>query len=325
MGFDRSVLDFNVEKVTDQLVDFIRSQVTDVFKRKGIVIGLSGGIDSAVAGALSVRAVGADRVFGVLLPESDSNPVSREYGRTAAEGLGIKYEEVVITPMLEAFGVYDIRNSVVRKYFPDFKDGTRFRLMLPQDLLDRDRISAYHLEVEMPGGEIESKRLSRDDYLTMMAANDIKQRVRMTQLYYHAEKRHYIVCGTTNLPETIQGFFVKFGDGGVDIEPLTNLYKAQVFKLGEYLGVPQEILDRTPSPDTYSLPVSDKDFYFCMPYDMADMILYALRNGISKEETAESLGLTPEQVVRAWKDYERKEEATAMLRSLPPAPELVMK
>ena len=261
----------------------------------------------------------------MLLPDSDSNPVSRDSGRLSAESLGLVFEEVEITPMLESFGVYDVRNDIVRKYFRDHKDDGKFRLTLPQDLLDRDRISAYHLEVEMPGGEIESRRLARNDYLTMMAANDIKQRVRMTQLYYHAEKRHYIVCGTTNLPETVQGFFVKFGDGGVDIEPLTNLYKAQVFKLGKYLGVPQEILDRTPSPDTYSLPVSDKDFYFCMNYDTADMILYALKNNISREETAEALGLTPDQVERAWKDFERKQNATEMLRTLPPAPELVMK
>jgi NAD+ synthase len=325
MVFDRSVLDFDVEKVSDQLVDFIREQVTGVFRRKGIVIGLSGGIDSAVAGALSVRALGAGRVFGLLLPERDSNPVSREYGRLAAEGLGIEYREVEITPMLEAFGIYEIRNEIVRKYFPDHRNDQKFRLTLPQDLLDRDRISAYFLEVEVSEGDIESRRLSRDDYLTMMAANDIKQRVRMTQLYYEAEKRHYIVCGTTNLPETVQGFFVKFGDGGVDIEPLTNLYKTQVFKLAEYLGVPKQIIERTPSPDTYSLPVSDKDFYFCMTYDMADMILYALRNGISREETAEALGLTPEQVTRAWKDFTRKEDATTMLRSMPPAPELVMR
>lgn len=325
MEFNRSVFDFDVEKVTTKLVDFIRDQVTDTFKKKGIVIGLSGGIDSAVAGALSVRAVGADRVFGVLLPERDSNPISCEYGRFSAERLSIEYEEIEITPMLESFDVYDVRNDIVRKYFPDHKDDGKFRLTLPQDLLDRDRISAYSLEVEMPGGKIESKRLSRNDYLTMMAANDIKQRVRMTHLYYQAEKRHYIVCGTTNLPETVQGFFVKYGDGGVDIEPLTNLYKTQVFKLGKYLGVPKEILERTPSPDTYSLPVSDKEFYFCMSYDTADMILYALRNNIPREETAEALGLTPEQVDRAWKDFERKREATMMLRAMPPAPELVMK
>jgi len=325
MGFDRSVLDFDVEKVAGQLIDFLREQVTIVFNRKGIVIGLSGGIDSTVAAALSVRALGRKRVFGVLLPEKDSNPISREYGRSVAEQIGIECEEVEITPVLEAFGVYEKRTAIVKKYFPGYEDGQRFRLTLPQDLLDRDRISAYYLELEMAEGKIESKRLERDDYLTMMAANDIKQRVRMTQLYYEAEKRYYIVCGTTNLPETAQGFFVKFGDGGVDVEPLTNLYKSQVFKLGDYLGVPREVMERTPSPDTYSLPVSDEDFYFCMPYDIVDMILYALLNNIPKEETARALGLTEDQVDRAWKDFERKKNATKMLRSMPPAPELIMR
>ncbi|TFG90504.1 MAG: NAD(+) synthase, partial [Candidatus Atribacteria bacterium] len=180
----------------------------------------------------------------------------------------------------------------------------------------------YHLELEKKDGKIETKRLAHQDYLKMMAANDIKQRVRMTQLYYEAEKRYYIVCGTTNLPETIQGFFVKYGDGGVDIEPLTNLYKKQVFDLGKYLGVPQEVLQRTPSPDTYSLPVSDKDFYFCMPYETLDLVMYAMLNGIPADKTASVTGLTIEQLERAWKDFKRKRKATETLRALPPSPEL---
>ena len=319
MGFDISVLDIDPESIADELAGFIREQVTKTYRRMGIVIGLSGGIDSAVAGALSVRALGQNRVFGVLLPEKDSNPVSRDYGRAAAESLGIECEEVEITPMLESFGVYEKRDAIVKKHFPDWK-GERFRLTLPQDLLDKDRISVYRLEVEQDHGTIASKRLSRDDYLGMMAANDIKQRVRMTQLYYEAEKRHYIVCGTTNLPETAQGFFVKHGDGGVDIEPLTHLYKTQIFRLAEHLDVPRQIIERTPSPDTYSLPVSDEDFYFCMPYDTVDLILYAMNNGVPKEAVAETLGLRIEQVERAWHDLQRKEESTKTLRMLPPSP-----
>jgi NAD+ synthase len=312
----------DAEKISGQIEEFIRDQVRAFFRRRGIIIGLSGGIDSAVAGALSVRAVGADRVHGILLPEKDSSPKSRPYGAQVAEALGIEYTEVDITPMLVSFGVYEKRDVVVRKYFPDLGDEYTFRLSLPQDLLERDRINAYNLEVQDKGGAIMSARLAAGDYLEIMAANDIKQRVRMTTLYYEAERRSYIVCGTTNRAETEQGFFVKFGDGGVDIEPLAPLYKNQVFALGRYLGLPQDVLDRTPSPDTYSLEVSDKDFYFCLSYDTVDMILYAQEHSISKEETAEALGLEMEQLERGWRDLERKREATRHLRVGPPAPEL---
>jgi NAD+ synthase len=208
---------------------------------------------------------------------------------------------------------------VVEKLIPDVARPYKFRLVLPQDLLDRDRLNVYYLEVLPEGGEVIRKRLPIKDYLQIMAANDIKQRVRMTTLYYEAERRHYIVCGTTNKSETVQGFFVKYGDGGVDIEPIAHLYKLQVYQLGRYLGVPGEILSRTPSPDTYSFEVSDEDFYFCLPYHVADTILYAIEKDIPKEEIAASLGLEQDQVERAWADLAHKIELTRHLRIMPPA------
>jgi NAD+ synthase len=322
MELSKDVLKIDAEKVADKLAGFIRDKVRNYFKRKGAVIGLSGGIDSAVAGALCVKALGKERVHGLILPERDSNPVSREYGILAAKSLGITWEEIDLTPMLEVFGVYSRRDAIVRKYFPDLKRDYQFRITLPQDMLDRDRINVYHLEVKDGDGSMKSARLSRDDYLGMIAANDIKQRTRMIQFYYAAEKRYYIVCGTTNLPETLQGFFVKYGDGGVDIEPLVPLYKDQVFQLARHLGVPKEIIDRTPSPDTYSYVVSDQEFYFCIPYDMIDLILYAMEHNLPKEEAAQSLGITMEQLNRAWRDIERKREATEPLRNLPPTPSM---
>ena len=315
-------LAIDAAKVSTEMEDFIRSNLTDFFKKKGIIIGLSGGIDSSVCAALSVRAIGADRVYGVLLPEKDSNPISSEYGRLMAESLGIQYHEIELTGILESFGVYEKRDQIVKKVFPDISGEYKFRLVLPQDLLEKDRLNVYRVEVQLEDGTRLSERLSHKDYLGLMAANDIKQRVRMTQLYYEAEKRNYIVCGTTNRSETVQGFFVKFGDGGVDIEPLAPLYKVQVYELAEYLDVPKEIRDRTPSPDTYSLEVSDKDFYFCLPYDMLDIIMYGAENNVPKETVAKEMGLEVAQVERVWKDLERKREGTEHLRALPPSPEM---
>ncbi len=320
MEFTDHVLDIDAEKLSAYLTEFIRDQVKNVYHRKGLIVGLSGGIDSSVAAALSVRALGPERVFGVLLPEKDSSPDSSRLGRLCADYLGIDYHTVEITPMLTGFGVYAKRDAIVKKYFPDYDGKMKFRLTLPQDLMDRDRISTYHLDIEKNDGKIESTRLAHKDYLKMIAANVIKQRVRMTQLYYEADKRYYIVCGTTNLPETIQGFFVKYGDGGVDIEPLAGLYKKQVFDLGSHLGIPDEILKRTPTPDTYSLPVSDKDFYFCMPYETLDLVLYSILNDIPAETAARTVGLSVEQLERARKDIERKRKTTEILRMLPPSP-----
>lgn len=318
MRFDASVLTIDPAKAALEIEAFIRDKVANYFKRRGVVVGLSGGIDSALSAALSVRALGADRVFGVYLPERDSSSKSLAYGQLVAKSLGIESVKIDITPQLESFGVYERRDAIVKKLFPALKGPYTFRIVLPQDLLERDRLNIYHLEVAPAKGERLSARLSYEDYLNMIAANDIKQRTRMTWLYYEAERRGYVVGGTTNRSELEQGFFVKYGDGGVDIEPLAHLYKNQVYQIARCVKVPQEVIDRTPSPDTYSLEVSDKEFYFCLPYETADLILYAITHNVPKKDVAAGLGLESDQLERAWRDLQRKKDATEHLRSGPP-------
>jgi NAD+ synthase len=319
MEFNNEVLNINCEAESQRIEQFIREQVFQNFRKKGIIIGLSGGIDSAVVATLSVRAMGAERVIGLILPERESNPISAQYAERLATALGIRWEKVEITPMLESFGVYARREAIVKKYFSEFDPAQwKFRLVMPQNLLDKDRFNVSSLQVSDSNGRVDSKRLAMDDYLAMVAATDIKQRVRMTMLYYFAEKNNYIVAGTTNVPELAQGFFVKYGDGGVDIEPIAHLYKTQVFQLARYLEVPAEIIERTPSPDTYSFVVSDQEIYFCLPYETLDLLLYARANQVPTAQIVAALKLQPEQIERAFRDFDAKEKASAHLRQMPP-------
>ena len=318
MNFRRDILKVKCDEEVERVEKFIKEQTYSRHRRKGVVVGISGGVDSAVTAALAVRALGAERVLGLILPEKESNPVSAQYARNLAQRVGIRTQEVDITPILMAFGVYDIREEIVNRTIPQYHSGDLFRLVMPQDLLERDRLNIARLEVQTRDGYRYSKRLSSEDYSTMVAATDIKQRTRMTLLYYYAEKNNYLVGGTTNRSEYLQGFFVKYGDGGVDIEPIAHLYKTQVYQLASYLDIPEEIIKRTPSPDTFSYTVSDKEFYFCLPYEELDLLLYAWKNEVPLEEVEEVLGLTPEQIRRAFRDFASKYNATKHLRQLPP-------
>lgn len=317
----QEMLRVDPESECARICAFIREQVVARFKRQGAVIGLSGGIDSALVSELLVRALGRERVLGLILPERESNPVSEIYAKKQAAKLGIRVERVDISAQLKAFGVYERRNEVIRSIFPDFDDSYVFNISLPQNLLEKDRLNYRFITVVDKHQNRKTARLSSQQWLAISACQNIKQRVRMINLYFWAERSNYLVCGTTNKSEAEAGFFVKFGDGGVDIEPIAHLYKTQVFQLARYLGVIDEIINRTPSPDTYSLPVSDQEFYFCLPYPMLDLALYAREHGVSIEQAAELLSISKEQLSRIYKDLEAKARATWHLRSLPPSVE----
>ena len=317
MDFHKDILKIDCQSEVERICSFIQQQVR-AMKRDGIVVGLSGGIDSALMAAICVRALGKDRVFGLILPEKESNPVSAEYATKHANQLAIETETINITPTLAAFGTYQKRDDVIRKVFPEYNDQYKSKITLPADLLSRDAFNFFTLRIDDGKGNVKSARLDKKMLNGIVAATDSKQRTRMMHLYYYAELKNYIVCGTTNKTEVLEGFFVKYGDGGVDIEPISHLYKTQVYQLAEYLGVISEIIERAPSPDTWSFQVSDEEFYFRMPYATLDLLLYAWEYEIPLERVCETMNLTEEQVNRAIRDFNAKYNATKHLRQLPP-------
>ena len=320
MNFNKDILEIrNLEEVSKNLQEFIKDQVYNKFKRRGVVVGISGGVDSAVTASLCVKALGAENVIGLIMPERESNSKSQPLAEKLAKQLGIRTEYVDLTPILYSHNMYQIKDSIVKKNFPAFDNSCKYRLVVPQDLMERDRINISYLEVLDGEGQVHKMRLSLSDYSTLWAATTMKHRTRMTTLYFHAERNNYLVVGTTNKAETVQGYYVKYGDGGVDLEPQANLYKTQVYQLAEHLGVPQEIIQRKASPDTWSYEVSDEEFFYSLPYKTLDLLWFAKENEVAIEDVERALGLTREQIGRAYKDQERKWKSSQHLRAMPPS------
>jgi NAD+ synthase len=318
MEFTKDILKIDCGAEAERISAFIKAQVRSMH-RQGIVIGLSGGVDSALSASLAVKALGKDRVFGLILPEKESSPESAELALEQAGRLGMAAEVIPITPVLEAFGTYDKRDAVVKSIFPDFGAGDTMKITLPSDLLNRDGLNYFTLTVIAPDGKARSARLNGEQARGIIAATSTKHRTRMMTQYYHAETLNYLVCGTTNRSEALQGLFVKYGDGGVDIEPIVHLYKNQVFQLARHLGVIPAILDRAPCPDTYSAPVTDEEWFFRMPLEQLDLLLYAWENEIEEAEVCRVTGLAAGQVGRAFRDFDSKHSAARHMDRMPPS------
>lgn len=317
MNFNLDVLKIDPVQELDKLSEFIVGQVNAVYRKKGVVVGLSGGIDSACIAAVAVHALGKEKVIGLVLPESESNPISSEYATKHAQALGIEHRQINITSTVDSVVKYKWRDDFIQKLIPEYKPGYKYNITLPTDLLERASFSFYRLQVQMPDGELKSKRLNLDEFLTITSFANIKIRSRMLHLYAEAEKRNLLVAGTTNRTEFILGDFCKYGDGGTDIEPFTHLYKNQIYQLSDHLEVISEIVDRKPSPDTFSLPVSDQEFFFRIAFDKLDHLLYAWEHEVPTNEVAEVLDLSEDAVGRAYNDFASKYRATAHLRELP--------
>jgi NAD+ synthase len=313
--FSARALEIDPERTSAAIQLAIRRHVLDL-RRKGIVVGLSGGIDSSVVTALCARALGADRVQVLLMPERDSSSESQALGQLLATKLGTPTIVEEIASTLAAAGCYRRQEEAIRMVFPEYGEGYRHKVTLPS-ILDNDRLNVSELTIQSPTGELRKSRMPAAAYLQLIAATNFKQRVRKMMEYYHADRLNYAVAGTPNRLEYDQGFFVKLGDGAADLKPIAHLYKTQVFALALYLGVPEEIRRRTPTTDTFSMPQTQEEFYFALPYHKMDLCLYARNHHVSAEEVAPVVELTVEQVERVFRDIDQKRRTTQYLHARP--------
>ena len=314
--FSREVLGIDPRQAVEAIETSIRATVLGDLRRRGAVVGISGGIDSSVVAALCARAFGPERVLGVLMPERDSSGDALRLGRMLADQLGIQWVVEDIEAALAAFGCYERQAEAARMVFPEYGEGWRCKLVLPP-LLDGDRLNVAQLAVADPDGNERRSRMPPAAFLQMVAATNFKQRTRMAMAYYHADRLNFAVAGTPNYAEYDQGFFVKQGDGAADFKPIAHLYKTQVYALAAYLGVPAEIQQRRPTTDTYSLAQTQEEFYFALPYQEMDLCLWAVNHGVTPSEVAPAIGLTEEQVGRVFRDIEAKRRASRYLHAVP--------
>lgn len=311
--FNRDVLDLDLEQEAIEIGAAWRQTVVKRLMRRGVVVAISGGIDSSCTAGLAVRTFGPKKVFGLLLPERDSSGASVKLGKQLAEHLGIDYAIEDIQPTLASIGCYKRYDAAIQTVFPDYGEGWKSKIVLPSDLLDSDRLNFYSLVVQTPDGETLTERLPVQAYLDIVASTNFKQRIRKTLEYYHADRLNYAVAGTPNRLEYDQGFFVKNGDGAADVKPIAHLYKTQVYAMARHLGLPDEICRSTPTTDTYSLEQGQDEFYFVLPYAEMDLLLWAKNNAVPAEEAAQTMGLEAVQVERVYKDIDRKRATTLPL------------
>ncbi len=268
------------------LTAFIRNAVED-FRREGVVVGLSGGLDSAVVAALAVRALGADGVLGLILPERDSAPESKQLARHLARSLGIRCRTVGLTLLLALLGVY---RQLPLWLIP----GRRLKAKAVLHYYEQFRKSLPEGETPFSAVMIGTRGLSGPWLNQTVAYHRVKVRLRTIVLYYYAERYNLLVAGTANKTELATGLFVRYGDTAADIAPLATLYKTQVRALAEYLQVPQEIIARPPSPDL--LPGLTDELAIGLDYATLDKVLWRLERGMDAETIAGEFGLSPAQV-----------------------------
>jgi NAD+ synthase len=309
------VLDLDLEKEATQIAARLREITARTLRRRGLVVAISGGIDSSVSFALAVRALGPERVLGLILPEQDSSDDSAVRAGILARHLGVQTETCDIAPTLEAIGCYRWRDEAVRSVIPEYGTGWRMKIVIAGGI--DGRINHFKIIAQAPDGGRVEKSLGLKPYLQIVAATNFKQRIRKTLEYFHADRLNYAVVGTPNRLEYDQGFFVKNGDGSADVKPIAHLYKSQVYAMARHLGLPERVCAAIPTTDTYSLAQGQDEFYFALPYAQMDLALWALNHNRPAHELAAAIGVDTATAEAVYADIRAKRLTTRYLH-MPP-------
>jgi NAD+ synthase len=310
-----SALNLDYKQEAERIVARLREVTSRVLHKRGLVVAISGGIDSSVCAALAVRALGPDRVYTLSLPERDSSPVAAVRARALSEHLGVRMETFDIAPALQAIGCYEARDAAVRRALPEYGAGWKMKIVISGGT--EGLINHFNLVAHAPDGTAHERTLGLSEYLQIVAATSFKQRLRKTLEYFHADRLNYAVTGTPNRLEYDQGFFVKNGDGAADVKPIAHLYKTQVYGMARHLGLPETVCAAVPTTDTYSLPQGQDEFYFALPYRAMDVALWALNHDVPESQLARLLDIAPDRARAVYDDITTKRRTTRYLHQAP--------
>lgn len=318
-----NILKIDTDQTAKKIEEFVEKTVIQKMKKKGAVLGISGGIDSSVTAAICVNALSKEKVHGLLMPEKESEKDSLKLGKMLSDFLSIDSSLEDISPILDSLKCYKKRNDAIKRIIPEYAKDWKFKIVLPS-LLDSNKYRIFHIIARSPKGEIIKKRLNHRTYMEILSATNFKQRVRKMMEYYYANKLDYAVIGTPNRLEYDQGFFVKNGDGAADIKPMAHLYKTQVYQLADYYKIPDIIKNKPPTTDTYSMPQSQEEFFFSVPYNILDFCLYCYNHDINVEKVANEIELTPNQINRIYEDIQHKRNSSKYLHLSPQTYEKIL-
>ena len=293
-------LSIDCNKELERIVDFVRVSVKKM-QKKGVVIGLSGGLDSSVCAYLLEKALGKRRVLAVLLPERDSASINHSHAHLIAENLGLEIVECDMTQVLEDMGAYKIAKNQLKnkeeetKYIHTIQTGVN---LIWGGYLYQDLFGDYYGEPTSTNWKIYKKLTEKATYREL-AFQFTKVRLRMVYLYFLADQRNYAVVGTTDKSEYSTGIYCKYGDGANDMQILRHLYKTQIRQLAQYINLPVEIIKKPNTADLYgNLPHS---VFLGMSYEELDALLIGMEKGYSDRQLMEIVPLKGVESVRQLK------------------------